>query len=215
MRAISELDSPRHDWERWIWIELIGFDNAQSDFGVSEYLNNIGFIPNAVSLFITSPDFVHMHSGIEVEVIFPPDYCSYNGHSYNADRERQVWTNHQLKALVAQLHKHGIEVYFSVFTFFLEKFFERKDREEWVSDHKELLERFKSGQINCAINALKRLKDGSYYEDFFIPRLVTVVDDYGFDGWHAADGWGPLRLPVYECDYSDDMIKQFTEAKAV
>ena len=34
---------------------------------------------------------------------------------------------------------------------------------------------------------------------------------YGFDGWHGADGWGPLSGAIYEVSMSDDMVGQFAE----
>src|SRR5690606_28840715 len=39
--------------------------------------------------------------------------------------------------------------------------------------------------------------------------------DYGFDGWHAADGWGPARGPLSYAEYSDDMFQQFVEAERI
>jgi hypothetical protein len=200
-----------HPCERRIWIELIGFDNAQPDFGVGAYLETLGFVPAALSLLITAPDIVHLHEGMESEVEFPPDYCSYVGHSRNAERRRQVWTNHQLRGLVRALRSRGVQVFLSTFTYFLyDKF-----HAEWVNDHLELLEVRKDGVPLGAISALKRFADGTFYEDFFIPQLARVLADYEFDGWHAADGWGPLRLPIYDSDFSDDMFEQFGSTHAL
>ncbi len=197
--------------ERRIWIELIGFDNTQHDFGVGAYLDNLGFMPAALSFLITAPDIVHLHDGMESEVEFPPDYCSYVGHERNAERRRQVWTNHQLRELVRTLRSHSVQVFLSTFTYFLDNQF----RQEWADDHRELLEVRKDGVALGAINALKRFADGTFYEDFFIPQLARVLTDYEFDGWHAADGWGPLRLPIYESDFSDDMFGQFRSTPGV
>jgi len=36
-------------------------------------------------------------------------------------------------------------------------------------------------------NVLKRLADGSYYEDFFVDKLCEVLTDYGFAGLQVAD----------------------------
>lgn len=198
------------NFERWLWIDLIGFDNQKNDFGVKEYLDKIGFVPEVMSLFICSPDFIHNHDGMKQDGDFPADFCSYGGHPYSEERERQVWTKYQLKRLIDELHDYKVKVYFSVFTMFLGNKFHK----EWVSEHSEILETRRNGEKNMAINPLKRFRDNKYYEDFFIKKLVEVMNDYGSDGYHGADGYNHLRLPLYEIDYSDDMIEQFIKTKA-
>lgn len=66
-----------------IWIELIGFDKNADDFGVNEYFKTTGFIPDSVSLHLTSINFVNTHKGMEEEYVIPPYACSYAGHSQN------------------------------------------------------------------------------------------------------------------------------------
>ena len=36
----------------FVWVELIGFDNAKPDFGVDEYLDRMAMKPQAVSLLL-------------------------------------------------------------------------------------------------------------------------------------------------------------------
>jgi hypothetical protein len=84
-----------------MWIELIGFDNEKPDFGVAEFLDNAGFVPAGLSLLFATPDFIHTHEGLEREVAFPPDHCSYGGKPYNTERRRQAWTNWQLSPLAS------------------------------------------------------------------------------------------------------------------
>lgn len=196
------------NYERRIWIELIGFDNTRADCGAAQYLDNLGFVPDAISYLITSPDIIHLHQGLEVETEFPANYCSYCGHERNSERERQVWTNYQLKTLTEALQARGIKVFLATFASFFDNTFNR----EWLGEHPELLETRRTGETHVALLALKRLADGQLYEDFFVPQLARTLTDYNFDGWHAADGWGPARLPLSECDYSDDMFEQFVEA---
>jgi hypothetical protein len=192
-------------------VDLIGFDNRADDLGVGAYLDTLGFAPDAISLLVFAPDFVLTHRGLAAEMDFPADYCSYGGHPFNAERHRQVWTNLQLRRLTDELRCRGVSVYLSTMTCFLNNAFHH----EWASDHPEVLETRRTGESMPAINALKRLRDGTYYEDLFVRRLVGVMRDYGFDGWHAADGNGPLRLPVYEVDYSDDMVEQFAASTGI
>ena len=49
--------------EHWIWTELMGFDNTKTDLGVSEYLENAGFVPKGICIMMTTPDFVLAHAG--------------------------------------------------------------------------------------------------------------------------------------------------------
>ncbi len=194
------------EYRKWIWIELIGFDNTQEDVGVGEYIDRLGFIPEAISLLIFSPDFVHQHSSESDEVVtFPLDYSSYNAHPFNAERDIQIWDSNKLKTLVDELHKHGVKVIPAVFSFFGGNIYHK----EWLPDHMEVTEVWADGEKVPCINPLKRFVDGSFYEDFFFGKLMEVIDYYGFDGWHAADGWAHPRTPLWRSDYSDDMVGQF------
>ena len=193
--------------ERWIWTELIGFDSDRPDLGVSEYLDGTGFVPDAICLMMTSPDFALSHEATDDEVELPPDFCSRDGHELNPQRGRQVWTNTQLRGLIAGLQSRGVAVYVSMFT----RFYGNQFHHEWVSDHKEVCQVFRDVGWSSSINCLSRLADGSYFEDIWVSKLVEVMEWYGFDGWHGADGWGPLSGPIYRVSLSDDMVAQFAE----
>lgn len=196
--------------ERWMWIELIGFDNTQPDFNVPAFLDNAGFVPQGLSLLFTPPDFVHTHEGLEREVAFPPDYCAYGGKPYNAERERQVWTNWQLRGLLEELQRHGVQVYFSIFDSFVSHVDGALYRSPWCDSHPELHQFTRDGVAAGCLNPLKRFSGGEYYEDVFLGKLQQVLTDYGFDGWHAADGYSCPRMPIWMADFSDDMVAQFT-----
>lgn len=197
--------------ERWIWTELIGFDNRLPDRGVADYLETTGFVPDAICLLITSPDFILSHEDHEGEVELPPDFCSRDGHEHNRLRSRQVWTNHQLRSLVAGLRRAGVCVYLTVFT----RFYGNRFHHEWVSDHREVCMVFRDAGWGSAINCLSRLADGSYFEDYWIEKLREVLEYYGFDGWHGADGYGPLSGPIYRVSVSDDMVDQFAQHSGI
>lgn len=200
-------------FEKWVWIELIGFDNTLEDYGVKAYIENAGFVPKHISFLLTGLDILHEHAGMEIEKELPRECCSYSGRESSIERHIQKWTNKQLKGLIDVLHSYDIKAFPAFFTFFgYEEMFGRK---EWTSDHKEILEMSRTGEALPIIGPLKRFKDGTYYEDFFFEKLAEFVVDYGFDGWHAADGWGPCRLPVYYSDYSNDMIGQFLSYEKV
>lgn len=194
--------------ERWIWTELIGFDNTREDMGVGDYVEAAGFTPEGVCLLLTSVDFVLSHDGFDPTKVLPPDVCARDGHDRNPHRERQEWTAAQLRELIARLHARGIKAYLTVFT----RFYGNKFHHEWLSDHPEALMVFRGLGRAGAVNCLSRLTDGTYFEDYFIPQLVRTLEDYGFDGWHGADGWGPLSGAIYRVSIGDDMIGQFAEA---
>ena len=71
-------------YDRWIWIELIGFDNEREDYGVSAFLENAGFVPEVASLLLFNADFIHQHDGLAQERPLPDDVCSYAGHPSTA-----------------------------------------------------------------------------------------------------------------------------------
>jgi hypothetical protein len=85
------------------WIELTGFDNTVPDLGVGDYLDKLGFVPDIVSFHLSSIDVVNTHMGMAKEYKLPVYACSYAGHTHNDDRERQDWTNQELRRLVFDL----------------------------------------------------------------------------------------------------------------
>lgn len=201
--------------ERWMWIELIGFDQREPDYNVGAFLDNCGFVPEGLSLLFTTPDFVHTHAGLEHEVVFPPDYCSYGGKPYNAERSRQAWTNHQLKGLVEALQARGIKVTFAMLNLYVSRIDGELYRSPWCDGHPELMEFTRDGVAAHCLNPLKHLADGRLYEDAFAEQLTVVLRDYGFDGYHAADGFSSPRQPIWMADYSDDMVGQFVALMGV
>lgn len=207
----AEKTSSLRPHERWIWTELIAFDNQQPDYGVDQYLKATGFTPKAICLLIGSPDFVLSHPGIEKEVGLPKEYCSREGHEFNRERKRQDWTNHQLRALIQNLKKRDVEVFLSSFA----KYTRDNEHREWISDHLEVLHVWKNHGKVWGLNCLSRLDDGSYFEDYFAAQMVKTLSDYGFDGWHGADGFGPLSGSIHSTSFADDMIAQFASTSGL
>ena len=202
---IRSVDNNDRSYELWLWIELIEFDNTQPDYGVKDFIKRAGFIPKAFSILITRSDFVSGHFGMDREWVFPPDYCSYGGRPHSKVRERQDWTNYQLRDLVQEFHKHGMEVYFSSFSSFVNN----EGEGRWGYKHPEVWRTGKNGKSAAAIYAPKRFKDGTLFADFFKEKLGEVMDDYGFDGWHASDGFSPYSAHLSQVDYSDDNVGRF------
>ena len=186
-----------------IWIELIGFDKDADDFGVNEYFKTTGFIPDSVSLHLTSINFVNTHKGMESEYILPPYACSYAGHPQNDLRWRQDWTNYDLRSLIKELKKHGVKVFASFFDLVTD------DSEEFCKLYPEVFSCSTTPDSpDKSILMIKRFKDGSFYEDFLMNMLIKTVNDYGFDGVQLAVGISCPRNAIWFADFSDDILEQ-------
>lgn len=199
-------------FEHWVWTELLAFDVNKEDGGAAEYLETLGFVPEGLCLLLTSPDFIMSHRDMSAEWNFPEDFCSRNGHPGNEARDRQVWTNWRLRSLISALTKRGCPVYISVFNgYLLNKF-----HHEWVSDHNEVraVFSFYDGDPlgrGTDISLVKKLADGTPVADLFVPRLVQCCRDYGFAGFHGADGCGPWWASATETDMSDSFLADFLQ----
>ena len=200
--------------EQWYWIELIGFDKNKEDFGVNEFLSRNSGKVYGVSLLLYNGDFVNLHESIDKEEEIDLSCCSYAGHRYNEEREIQRWTNYNLRDLVVEFHKHGVKVIFAVFnSFTYYNYIEKKVLTgKFAQQHPELHEFCsKNHSAWAGYNMLKRFKDGSYFDEYFTQKCVEVMNDYGFDGMHVADGLSSGRCAIQRGDFSDDMVEQFVE----
>ena len=196
-------------FKNFVWMPLIGFDAKKEDKGVEEFLSNTGFVPEGISLFLFHSDIVNQHEGMEKEFILHPDNCSYYGVPRNEFRERQEWTNYDLRTLARGLSCKGIDTYLGIMGVYLEN----TRHQEWESDYPELLSIGCNGRMN--LNVLKRFKDGTFYEDFFIKKVVDVLDDYGFTGLHVSDFFCPPEHSICNGDFSTDMLEQFIEYSGI
>ncbi len=194
-------------FERWVWTELLAFDNGQADCGVAEYLALLGFVPEGLSLLISSPDFILQHEGVEADAGLSPQFCSRDGHAGNENRRRQAWTKHQLRELVRGLRAAGVRVFLASFTRYMGDRFHR----EWLTDNPECRITWAPEGPKEALFVLTTRADGTPLHDFFAAQITRVCEDYGFDGWHGPDGYGPMSA-LYRADYGDDLFGQFLAA---
>ncbi len=192
-----------------IWMNLLGFEKNDSDKGVKRFLDITGYKPDAITGLMGHPDFFNQHRGMEKEYILSPDNCSYQASPRNLERERQEWTNYDLRELVANLKKEGIPFYAGVFGSYLSDDYHR----EWINDHMELLRHgLPSATGRNKLFVLKRFKDGSYYEDFFIEKACQTLTDYDMEGLHLSDGFcPPAGGMLHNLDFSIDYVGQFLE----
>ena len=187
----------------FVWITLLGFDRDQDDKGVNELIDRIGFVPDGMSIFVYHPDIIHTHDGMDKEILLPPDNCTYFGVEYNEERASQPWTNYDVRTLSRELRKAGVSPYMSIMGANLENRF----HDEWGNKHSET-KLYTRTEIK-GLNVLKRFKDGTFYEDFFVDKLCETLIDYELDGIHITDHFCPALISIHDGDFSADMLDQF------
>lgn len=189
--------------EIYVWSPLIGFDKNDADRGAGGMLSNIPFLPHGVSPFLYHMDIILQHEGMEEEKVFPPDMCSYYGSDRNGQRERQAWTNYELRELIGNLNASGTQTYLSIMADLLNNQF----HDEWIYEHPEVI--YDAKTEKGALNVFRRFKDGTFFEDFFIDKLCRTLTDYGFSAFLPTDLFCPMCLRISMGDYSSDMLEQF------
>ena len=202
--------------QKFLWMELIGFDNAKADYGVGALLGRMPVKPDGVSILFTEPEIVNGYRGLERDYPIGDAHCSYCARPWNEERRRQSWTAHQLRGLVAELKRHGVEAYPSFFEWTTGKassywklFGATRIPHAWLDDHPEIGYVMKDGRQTSGVCVIKRFADGTYYEDFFARQIVRFCRDFGFAGFHASDGYGHSRHALDAADFSDDVLEQF------
>lgn len=186
-----------------VWMQLLGFEKNDPDCGAARFFEQAGVVPDNICALLFHPDFVHLHRGMDEEYKLFPDNCAYRAIPRNTERARQDWTNYDLRKLAAALKDRGVGFYASIMGTYVENMY----HDEWLSHHEEL--RATSIRGPRDLMCLKRFKDGTYYEDFFVKKLVQLLTDYDLEGIHLADGFCPAGH-LYKIDYSTDMVEQFT-----
>lgn len=197
-----------NDGKVFIWMNLLGFDRDDGDKGVKRFLEQTGFVPDGACALMCHPDFIHLHRGMEEEYELPPDNCAYWGIPRNVERKRQPWTNYDLRELALNLEKSGSHLYADIFGIELGNAF----HEEWIQEHPEVRRHGRKGEERAHGHfILKRFKDGTYYEDFFIRKACQVLQDYGMKGIHFSDAFCPSGGMLHSLDYSTDYVGQFLD----
>ena len=195
---------------KFLWAELLAFDNTKADYGVGEYLSRMSVKPEAVSFLLFDPDLFHSHTDLSKDFEIGDLHCSYFARPWNEERPRQKWTAWQLRGLVAELKRHGVDSYPSFFDWapskgeddldLLRTFGATRKDVTWFDRHPEVAYRMKDGERTNNVNPLERLADGTEYADFFAAQAVRFLTDYGFAGLHAADGFGHPRFALKDID---------------
>ena len=201
----------------YLWTPLIGFDKNLEACGAHEYLDKLGFVPDAVSLFVFNPDIVNLHeAGMKAEKMLPLSNSNYFGSTRNEIREIQQWSNFELRALCLELKAHGVKPLMGIMGVDRGKpdpdqkslLSHVEIHQEYLKEHPELFRSDAEYGVQ-SLNVLKRFSDGSFYEDYLARKLKETLCDYEMDGVHLGDAIMPQSAKVL--DYSDDMISQFVE----
>lgn len=195
------------DGKVFIWMNLIGFERNDPDKGAQRFLDQTGFVPDGAMALVWHPDFFLLHRGMEKEYELFPDNCSYWAVPRNAERERQPWTNYDLRTLSNTLLEKGTGLYASIFGSVANNAFHK----EWYSEHEEIRNHYHGGPEKAAGHyILKRFKDGTYFEDFFIDKVCQALQDYNLKGVHLADNLCPVSAcSIQYAEYSTDFVDQF------
>ena len=191
-------------------LDLRAFDNREKDYGVHNYLETLGFVPDAVTLLECSVEQVHSYNGIIDNATVP--------YLWTCEREMpggNVWSQRQLYGLVEELHKAGTKFFFGALAQ-PNIHDEYNTRAEWLMEHADEYDIFimtrDGGSLRNStgsINPLRRLPDGRYYEDVFLEDLIRYLEDFHMDGFLAGDGWSGLGVMLKDGDFHPDMIDQF------
>ncbi len=209
-KNIPEIDRPIVDnGKMFIWMQLLGLDRNQPDYGVGEFKKRMNCTPDGVCLFLCHPDIIHDHTDMETEFELHPDDCSYCAIPQNTVHERQPWTKYDLRGAVKELKKAGIPAYLSVQGASYNNTFHR----EWITDHPELHQYSRADGKKCLM-VLKRFKDGTYYEDFLVEKLSKLLVDYDFDGFQMSDCFCPAGI-LHDSDFSTEFIEQFLDYSGI
>lgn len=193
-------------------VDLRAFDSRLPDYGISRYLDTLGFHPQVITMLENSIEQLHSNDGKINNDSLPYLWCAERGMPGGT-----VWSKRQLYGLVEAAHEQGIKFYMGTLCL-PNKFPEYGSKAEWLYQHADVFDLFitlRDGsslkEVNGAINPLRRLPDGRWYEDVFIEDLLRYLKDYNMDGFFAGDGWCGLGVTLAQGDFHEDMIAQYEE----
>ena len=193
-----------------VWIELIAFDAEADDLGVDAVLDDMGETPVVLSLLLYTVDFVMLHDA-DAAGVLPAASCSYAARPLSMRGPRQDWTRGALRRLVVLLQARGIAVGFAMFDLHHHRIDGELRSGVWASRHPELFVTTADGVVDdVMINPLARYDDGELFGTHFSARVREVIEYYGFDVFHAADGITSGRLALWDGDWSAGMLADFS-----
>ena len=213
------MKSPMIDFPNYSVIDAVDlrpFDSKKSDYGVKDYFETLGFVPQVVTLLENSIEQIHSYNGVIDNETMPYLWCAER-----AMPGGNMWSKRQFYGLIEEVHRYGAKFYMGVLGC-PNQFAEYHTRAQWLYDHESEFDLFlvlrdgsSSREKLGNINPLRRLPDGRWYEDVFIQDALRYMDDYNMDGFYCGDGWCGLNIPLEFADYHPDMIAQFEESTGI
>ena len=198
-------------YEQNYWIDLIGFDVNNKEQTLIDFIEkNRGRIDSLYLHIVGGPDFVAYNKGMDHEYNLSSGIASCFPHSN--ERDRQVWTNYDLRDFIAICHKHNVKVYFTFSGV-------RNSDQNWECLATEypnlLLYSTRIAQNFVTYHFAKRLPDGTYLEDLLYDKLKKLFIDYDFDGVQLSDMVTFTQAKLVEGDYTDDLVEQFVSRTGI
>ena len=195
------------EYESIICVDLRSFDRAAEDLGVNAYFKQLGFVPTGLCFLNFQVMYLFDFENVDDRELDP--ICT----GQNGTPCSQVWTNRDLYRLITYIRSCGVRAYLGILSNTISAVW-KNTRYHW--EYREVLQTMRGESLlwGEAINVLKRLKDGRFFEDIYIEKLMRVLDAFHFDGYVAGDGMLGLRGPretLKDTDFSQDMVDQFTE----
>lgn len=190
-----------------ICVDLRCFNNEADDYGVKDYIELLGFIPGKICFLNFQPMFLMEFEQVDEREMDP--MCI----GQNGTPCAQKWTLKQLHGLINEIKNNHIQVLIGVLANTISPVWKNTNYHwEW----NEILQKTRDDKLlwGNSINILKRFKDGRYFEDVLIEKLMQVIEAFGFQGYVAGDGMLGLRGPretLCDTDFSKDMVDQFTD----
>lgn len=194
-------------YKKIICVDLRSFDMEKPSYGVKEYFQLLGFVPDILCFLNFQVMFLFDFDVVD-DTCLDPICVGQNGTPCG-----QKWTRKDLYGLIEAIKQHGAQAYLGVLSNTISPVWKNTGY-RW--EYREVLQTMRGGRLMWgeALNVLKRLKDGRYFEDLYIEKLMNVLEAFRFDGYVAGDGMLGLRGPretLKDTDFSLDMVSQFAE----
>mgnify|MGYP001232183469 CR=1 FL=1 len=190
-----------------VCVDLRSFDREDPSYGVEDYFQKLGFVPDTICFLNFQVMFLFGFKEITDEYLDP--ICV----GQNGTPCSQRWTCRDLYGLIKCIRQHGSSACLGILSNTISPVW-KNTQYQW--QYREVLQTMRGNRLMWgeALNVLKRLNDGRYFEDIYIEKLRKVIDAFEFDGYVAGDGMLGLRGPretLADTDFSVDMVSQFTE----
>ena len=151
-------------YESIICVDLRSFDRNAEDLGVNAYFKQLGFVPTGLCFLNFQVMYLFDFENVDDRELDP--ICT----GQNGTPCGQVWTNRDLYRLITYIRSCGVKAYLGILSNTISAVW-KNTRYHW--EHREVLQTMRGESLlwGEAVNVLKRLKDGRFFEDVYICLL--------------------------------------------